>query len=206
MTDPDRNSSKHEWDGTAGGDLESTVTLLNARARAMSKAMEELFHRHLAPSNAGREVGCRIGRAICQIRMTLSRTRCCERLSSWSISIRAVSGHSMPTFDKRWSTACATSCVEKGGNRTSQILPTLTSAAIGHRSRRRLGRETLEHYQAALERLRPEEREAIVARVEMGYSYEELAQVLGKPTPDAARKAAQRALVRLAEEMRVIRE
>ena len=65
-----------------------------------------------------------------------------------------------------------------------------------------IGRETLEHYQAALERLRPEEREAIVARVEMGYSYEELAQVLGKPTPDAARKAAQRALVRLAEEMR----
>ena len=36
----------------------------------------------------------------------------------------------------------------------------------------------------------------------MGYSYDELAQVLGKPTPDAARKTAQRALVRLAEEMR----
>jgi RNA polymerase sigma-70 factor, ECF subfamily len=69
-----------------------------------------------------------------------------------------------------------------------------------------IGRETLEHYEAALRRLRPEEREVIVARVEMGYSYEELAQVLGKPTPDAARKAAQRALVRLAEEMRVLRE
>jgi RNA polymerase sigma-70 factor (ECF subfamily) len=69
-----------------------------------------------------------------------------------------------------------------------------------------IGRETLEHYEAALQRLRPEEREAIVARVEMGYSYEELAQVLGKPTSDAARKAAQRALVRLAEEMRALRE
>jgi RNA polymerase sigma-70 factor (ECF subfamily) len=69
-----------------------------------------------------------------------------------------------------------------------------------------IGRETFEHYQTALERLRPEERDAIVARVEMGYSYEELAQVLGKPTADAARKTAQRALVRLAEEMRVIRE
>ena len=32
------------------------------------------------------------------------------------------------------------------------------------------------------ERLRPEEREAIIARVEMGYSYEELAEALGKPT------------------------
>jgi DNA-directed RNA polymerase specialized sigma24 family protein len=36
----------------------------------------------------------------------------------------------------------------------------------------------------------------------MGYSYHELAEMLGKPTADAARKAAQRALVRLAEEMR----
>jgi DNA-directed RNA polymerase specialized sigma24 family protein len=32
-------------------------------------------------------------------------------------------------------------------------------------------------------------------------TYAEMAEALGKPTPDAARKAAQRALVRLAEEM-----
>ena len=60
----------------------------------------------------------------------------------------------------------------------------------------------MEHYERALERLKPEEREAIIARVEMDYTYEELAQVLGKPTAEAARKAAQRALVRLAEEMK----
>ena len=65
-----------------------------------------------------------------------------------------------------------------------------------------MGREAFERYQAALMRLRPEEREAIIARVEMDYSYAELAEILGKPTPDAARKTAQRALVRLAEEMR----
>jgi RNA polymerase sigma factor (sigma-70 family) len=65
-----------------------------------------------------------------------------------------------------------------------------------------MGREAFERYQAALTRLRPEEREAIIARVEMDYSYAELAEILGKPTPDAARKAAQRALVRLAEEMK----
>jgi DNA-directed RNA polymerase specialized sigma24 family protein len=52
-----------------------------------------------------------------------------------------------------------------------------------------------------LERLRPDERETIIARIEMGLSYEELAAVLGKPTADAARKAAQRAVIRLAEEM-----
>ena len=38
--------------------------------------------------------------------------------------------------------------------------------------------------------------------MELGLSYEELAEALGKPTADAARKAAERALVRLAEEMK----
>jgi RNA polymerase sigma-70 factor (ECF subfamily) len=65
-----------------------------------------------------------------------------------------------------------------------------------------VGRETVEEYEQALGKLKPEEQEAIIGRIEMGYSYEELSQVLGKPTPDAARKAAQRALVRLAEEMK----
>ena len=64
-----------------------------------------------------------------------------------------------------------------------------------------IGREAVERYEQALARLKAEEREAIIARVEMGYSYEELAEALGKPTADAARKTAQRALVRLAEEM-----
>jgi RNA polymerase sigma-70 factor (ECF subfamily) len=64
-----------------------------------------------------------------------------------------------------------------------------------------IGREAVERYERALRRLKPEEQEAIIGRVEMGYSYEELAEALGKPTPDAARKAAHRALVRLAEEM-----
>jgi RNA polymerase sigma-70 factor (ECF subfamily) len=65
-----------------------------------------------------------------------------------------------------------------------------------------IGREAVDRYEHALTRLRPEEREAIIARIELGYSYEELAEALGKPSPDAARKAAERALVRLAEEMK----
>ena len=64
-----------------------------------------------------------------------------------------------------------------------------------------IGREAVDRYEGALQRLTTEEREAIIARVEMGYSYEELAEALGKPTSEAARKAARRALVRLAEEM-----
>ena len=65
-----------------------------------------------------------------------------------------------------------------------------------------IGREAVERYQRALQRLKPEEREAIIGRLEMGYSYDELAQVLEKPSAEAARKTAQRALVRLAEEMK----
>ena len=64
-----------------------------------------------------------------------------------------------------------------------------------------IGREAVDRYEQALMRLRPEEREAIVGRVEMGYSYEELADALEKPSAEAARKAARRALLRLVEEM-----
>ena len=65
-----------------------------------------------------------------------------------------------------------------------------------------IGRETVDRYEAALARLKPEERAAIIGRVELDYTYEELAEALAKPSADAARKAAQRALLRLAEEMK----
>jgi RNA polymerase sigma factor (sigma-70 family) len=64
-----------------------------------------------------------------------------------------------------------------------------------------IGQETIDRYERALARLQPDEREAVIARIEMGYTYEELAEALGKPSADAARKAAQRALVRLIKEM-----
>jgi RNA polymerase sigma-70 factor (ECF subfamily) len=64
-----------------------------------------------------------------------------------------------------------------------------------------IGQEAIERYERALARLRPEDQGAVIGRVELGYSYEELAEALGKPSADAARKAAERALVCLAEEM-----
>lgn len=64
-----------------------------------------------------------------------------------------------------------------------------------------IGREAVERYEVALARLRPEEREAVVARVEMECSYQEVAEALGKPSADAARMTVSRALLRLAEEM-----
>jgi RNA polymerase sigma-70 factor (ECF subfamily) len=52
-------------------------------------------------------------------------------------------------------------------------------------------------YAAAMQRLRENDRVAIVGRVELGYSYEQLALILDKPTPEAARLAVRRALLRL---------
>ena len=65
-----------------------------------------------------------------------------------------------------------------------------------------LGAEALESYDRALARLKEDDRQAIVLRVELGLDFEEIAGQLGKPSRDAARMAVARAIARLAEEMR----
>lgn len=65
-----------------------------------------------------------------------------------------------------------------------------------------IGTQAVQRYEEALSRLRPEDREAIVGRVELGLTNDELADALGKPSPNAARMAVERALFRLAKEMR----
>lgn len=64
-----------------------------------------------------------------------------------------------------------------------------------------VGRELLSRYDDALERLTSQDRELIVSTVEMGLDFEELAQITGRASADAARKATRRALIRLAVEM-----
>jgi RNA polymerase sigma-70 factor (ECF subfamily) len=64
-----------------------------------------------------------------------------------------------------------------------------------------IGREALAAYEQALASLAAEEREAVVARLELGLGYAEIADALGKPSPDAARMAVKRAVARLAEAM-----
>jgi RNA polymerase sigma-70 factor, ECF subfamily len=64
-----------------------------------------------------------------------------------------------------------------------------------------LGRETLDRYERALDRLSPDDKEAIVARVEIRLPYEDIAAALGKPSIPAAHMAVSRALVKLAKEM-----
>ena len=62
--------------------------------------------------------------------------------------------------------------------------------------------EQLDRYDAAMARLTEHERDLIVARLELGLTYEEIADALKKPSWNAARMATARALVRLAEELK----
>jgi RNA polymerase sigma-70 factor (ECF subfamily) len=64
-----------------------------------------------------------------------------------------------------------------------------------------IGEEKLERYEAALARLKPRDRDMIVARLEFGFSAAEIATEYGRPSPEAAQMAVTRALVRLAREM-----
>ena len=64
-----------------------------------------------------------------------------------------------------------------------------------------IGRERFERYAGALQRLEEHERGLIVMRFEWGFSHEEIARETGKASPDAARMALRRALVKLVAEM-----
>jgi RNA polymerase sigma-70 factor (ECF subfamily) len=70
---------------------------------------------------------------------------------------------------------------------------------------RAIGREGLERYEAALTRLRPVDQEAIIARIELQQSYQEIALALGKPSPEAARMAVVRAIKSLLAAMSHLR-
>ena len=64
-----------------------------------------------------------------------------------------------------------------------------------------IGREGFERYETALARLKPSDQEAIIARMELQQSYEEVAIALAKPNANAARAAVKRAIERLLKEM-----
>jgi RNA polymerase sigma-70 factor (ECF subfamily) len=73
--------------------------------------------------------------------------------------------------------------------------PSPVEQAIGHAA--------IEAYERALDTLTAEEREGVILRIEMGFTHQQVADALGKPTADAARMLVARAAVRLAEAMDV---
>jgi RNA polymerase sigma-70 factor (ECF subfamily) len=64
-----------------------------------------------------------------------------------------------------------------------------------------IGKQAIEAYDNALAKLEPPEQEAVIGRVELGLSYPELAKAMQRPSPDAARMAVGRALLKLARHL-----
>jgi RNA polymerase sigma factor (sigma-70 family) len=64
-----------------------------------------------------------------------------------------------------------------------------------------IGADVLDRYERALARLSEEEQRVLHLRIELDYSYEEIAAITERSSRDAARMAVQRALRRLAEIM-----
>jgi RNA polymerase sigma-70 factor (ECF subfamily) len=64
-----------------------------------------------------------------------------------------------------------------------------------------IARESMERYEAALDTLPQKQRDGVVMRLEMGFSYLEIAEALGSPSEEAARISVRRALERLRRQM-----
>jgi RNA polymerase sigma-70 factor (ECF subfamily) len=62
-----------------------------------------------------------------------------------------------------------------------------------------IGTQALERYEALT--VCEAQQEAVILRVEMGLSYQEIADAIGSPSANVARMSVSRALVRLAEVM-----
>jgi RNA polymerase sigma-70 factor (ECF subfamily) len=64
-----------------------------------------------------------------------------------------------------------------------------------------IGTELFERYEKACSQLREEEQLFLHLRIELELSYEEIAEAMNRPSPDAARMGVQRSLHKLAEIM-----
>jgi RNA polymerase sigma-70 factor (ECF subfamily) len=64
-----------------------------------------------------------------------------------------------------------------------------------------IGVEGVDRYDRALQRMSPTHREAVILRIELQYSYQEIAEALGSTNANAARSVVVRAMYRLHEEM-----
>ncbi len=64
-----------------------------------------------------------------------------------------------------------------------------------------IGRDVLESYEAGLSHLEEDQQVAVMLRIELGFTHQQIAEALGSPSGNAARMVIARAVVRLAEAM-----
>ena len=68
-----------------------------------------------------------------------------------------------------------------------------------------IGAEAQDAYELALSQMSEEQQEAVVLRIEFGFTYQQVADAIGSPSANAARMMISRALIKLAEEMKAFR-
>ena len=66
---------------------------------------------------------------------------------------------------------------------------------------RAIGSELLDRYDRALEQLSEMQRSAVILRIELGFSYDRVAEALARPNANTARLTVTRALIRVARLM-----
>ena len=190
---------------TPPSDLASTTDLLRRAREGDAQALEEVFRRHLGPLR--RWARGRLPRWTRDLRdtedlvqetlaQTLRHINDFEPRHDGALQayLRQALINRVRDEVRRVTRYPAPSGLEESDQHADSSASPLDEA---------IGREAVDRYEAALQRLRPEERELIIARVELQQSYAQIAAAHGKASPDAARMAVTRALVRLAQEMDV---
>jgi RNA polymerase sigma-70 factor (ECF subfamily) len=198
--------SDQDADALPALDPESTFQLIDRARAGDQRALEELFRRHLKPLQ--RWASGRLPRWARDLADTDDLVQ--ESLIQTFRRMEAFEPRRVGALQAYLRQAVLNRIRDELRRKARRPevaeLEGLEADAAGSPLEQAIGREAVERYERALERLKPQEREAIIGRVELGYSYEELAVSMGKATADAARKAAERALLRLAQEMSRARE
>jgi RNA polymerase sigma factor (sigma-70 family) len=189
----------------SSSDLASTTDLLRRAREGDAQALDDLFRRHLTPLR--RWARGRLPRWTRDLRDTEDLVQ--ETLAQ---TLRHINDFE-PRHDGALQAYLRQALINRVRDEVRRVTRYPAAAGIDdgeeHADRsaspldEAIGSEAVARYESALQRLRPEEREVIIARVELQQSYAQIAAAHGKASPDAARMAVTRALVRLAEEMDV---
>jgi RNA polymerase sigma-70 factor (ECF subfamily) len=184
-----------------GGPLESTAVLLRRAKDGDAGARDALLRRHLGPLR--RWAHGRLPRGLRDLAETDDLVQ--------STLLRALSH--LEDFEPRHEGAffaylrqillnAIRDEVRRAGRRPGRAgLPEELAAPGPSLLEETLGSATLEAYERALGGLPEDQQRAVIMRIELGLTHQEIADALGKPTADAARMTVSRALVRLAEAM-----
>lgn len=197
----DSGSGYSAGPGTGGGRLDSTASLL-AQARAGDERAEErLLGRYMPILRRwahGRLPGYARGLVDTDDLVQVTLLRAFQHLGEFEPRREAT----FLAYLRRILLNSIRDEIRRTTRRPAKMeLPEALATDLPSAVEQAIGRETMQTYETALSSLPEEHQEAIILRIELGFSYREIAQALGRPSANAARMMVSRAVVRLAELM-----